>query len=315
MGIAARDAAGKMQLLTGNQIGSILAWYRAAKHFEFGILNDGNRKNAAIIKTFVTTDLQKAIAEKFGIRAWALNTTMASINSGITLRTLRVFKTAAHASLQTAWAAFEVDVGQPLPCAAAIAVACPVQGEVLTFTNNPWVIEVAKIAPDLGLDHLTLLNDFEAVGHAAAQLGDQDLSQICGPEGPLPSRGVLTVIGPGTGLGVGMVVRDSAESYTVVSTEGGHVSFAPVDPVEDQILSHLRQRYPRVSAERVISGPGLAAIYTTLAAMAGEPALIGDDKALWDAALSGEDRLAAAALERFFLCFGAVEFGCGLNSG
>ena len=68
MGIAARDAAGKMQLLTGNQIGSILAWYRASKHFEFGILNETNRKNSAIIKTFVTTDLQKAIAEKFGIR-------------------------------------------------------------------------------------------------------------------------------------------------------------------------------------------------------------------------------------------------------
>jgi phosphoglucomutase len=68
MGIAARDAAGKMQLLTGNQIGSILAWYRAGKHFELGILNEANRKNAAIIKTFVTTDLQKAIAENFGIR-------------------------------------------------------------------------------------------------------------------------------------------------------------------------------------------------------------------------------------------------------
>ena len=68
MGIAARDGSGKLRLLTGNQIGSILAWYRASKHFEFGILNEANRKNAAIIKTFVTTDLQKAIADKFGIR-------------------------------------------------------------------------------------------------------------------------------------------------------------------------------------------------------------------------------------------------------
>jgi len=68
MGIAARDASGKMQLLTGNQIGSILAWYRASRHFELGIVNETNRKNTAIIKTFVTTDLQKAIAEKFGIR-------------------------------------------------------------------------------------------------------------------------------------------------------------------------------------------------------------------------------------------------------
>ncbi len=68
MGIAARDASGAMRLLTGNQIGSILAWYRASRHFEFGILNESNRKNAAIIKTFVTTDLQKVIAGKFGIR-------------------------------------------------------------------------------------------------------------------------------------------------------------------------------------------------------------------------------------------------------
>ncbi|MEI6034887.1 MAG: phospho-sugar mutase [Verrucomicrobiae bacterium] len=68
MGIAARSASGEMQLLTGNQIGSILAWYRISRHFEFGILNGENKKNAAIIKTFVTTDLQKAIADKFGIR-------------------------------------------------------------------------------------------------------------------------------------------------------------------------------------------------------------------------------------------------------
>ena len=68
MGIAARDAEGKMHLITGNQIGSILAWYRATRFFEFGILNDSNRARGVIIKTFVTTDLQKAIAEKFGLR-------------------------------------------------------------------------------------------------------------------------------------------------------------------------------------------------------------------------------------------------------
>ncbi len=68
MGIAARDAAGVMQLLTGNQIGAILAWYRAKMHFEKGILNDSNRSRGVIIKTFVTTDLQKAIAAKHGLR-------------------------------------------------------------------------------------------------------------------------------------------------------------------------------------------------------------------------------------------------------
>lgn len=68
MGIAARDSEGKMELLTGNQIGSLIAWYRAKKHFDLGILNDSNKSRGVIIKTFVTTDLQKAIAEKFGLR-------------------------------------------------------------------------------------------------------------------------------------------------------------------------------------------------------------------------------------------------------
>ena len=68
MGIAARDTSGKMTLLTGNQIGSLMAWYRAMKHFEKGILTEANKSHSVIIKTFVTTDLQKAIAEKSGIR-------------------------------------------------------------------------------------------------------------------------------------------------------------------------------------------------------------------------------------------------------
>ena len=68
MGIAARDHTGKMTLLTGNQIGSLMAWYRVMQHFEKGILTEANKAHAVVIKTFVTTDLQKAIAEKHGIR-------------------------------------------------------------------------------------------------------------------------------------------------------------------------------------------------------------------------------------------------------
>lgn len=68
MGIAARNAAGKMALLTGNQIGSLMAWYRVKMHFKNGILNESNCHRGVIIKTFVTTDLQAAIAEKSGLR-------------------------------------------------------------------------------------------------------------------------------------------------------------------------------------------------------------------------------------------------------
>jgi phosphoglucomutase len=68
MGVALRNAKGEMELITGNQIGSLLAWYRGTTLLRQGVLNASNLKNAVIIKTFVTTDLQKAIAAKFGIR-------------------------------------------------------------------------------------------------------------------------------------------------------------------------------------------------------------------------------------------------------
>jgi glucokinase len=152
------------------------------------------------------------------------------------------------------------------------------------------------------------------VGHAVAQLDDAHFRSLCGPEGALPTDGVISVIGPGTGLGVSQVVRHRS-GYDVISTEGGHISFAPFDRLEDQILAHLRQRYLRVSAERIISGPGLANLYAALAAIEHRPAHIADDTSLWEAALSGADPLAVAALERFCLCFGACAGDIALAQG
>jgi phosphoglucomutase len=68
MGVAVRSSDGEMKLLTGNQIGSLMAYYRIKTFFELGILNQENASRGVIIKTFVTTDLQKAIAEKYGLR-------------------------------------------------------------------------------------------------------------------------------------------------------------------------------------------------------------------------------------------------------
>jgi phosphoglucomutase len=68
LGVAVRDASGEMKLITGNQIGSLLSYYRLKKFFELGILNEQNRSHAVTIKTFVTTDMQKVISETFGVR-------------------------------------------------------------------------------------------------------------------------------------------------------------------------------------------------------------------------------------------------------
>lgn len=223
-------------------------------------------------------------------------------------------KTAEHASFQTAWEAFAAMQTGPLPRAAAIAIACPIKGEVLQLTNNPWIIRPALIPEKLGVDAHVLVNDFEAVGHAVAQVGADELHHICGPDEPLPEHGIISIVGPGTGLGVGQLFRDGAD-YHVIACEGGHVDFAPLDSIEDAILADLRKTFRRVSVERIVSGPGLAAIHAVLARLEGRAIPERDDKQLWQAALDGSDSLAAAALDRFCLTLGAVAGDCALING
>lgn len=223
-------------------------------------------------------------------------------------------KTSEHASFQTAWEDYGRIVGEALPRAAAIAIAGPVQGEIIRFTNNPWIIRPALICEKLGVDAFTLVNDFGAVGHAVAQAGDDHFQHMCGPDVPLPETGTISIIGPGTGLGVAHVFRDGG-NYRVQATEGGHIDFAPLDTIEDAILAHLRKRYRRVSIERVVSGPGLVEIFEALAAIEGQAIQRYDDKALWQLGLSGEDSLAAAAVDRFCQSLGSVAGDIALAQG
>ena len=223
-------------------------------------------------------------------------------------------RTGEHASLQTAWEVFRERAGGRLPPAVAIAFAGPVQGELLKLTNNPWVIRPARIPRELGVERMTIVNDFGAVAHAVAQLDPGEYRHLCGPRRDLPEQGVISVVGPGTGLGVAQLLRGEA-GYRVIETEGGHMDFAPLDSVEDRILVHLRERYRRVSVERLAAGMGLASIHQVLAAIEGRAVENRDEKALWTAALTAADSLAAAALARYCLCLGAIAGDLALAHG
>jgi glucokinase len=223
-------------------------------------------------------------------------------------------RTDTHASLQIAWEAFGELLGRALPRATAIAVACPIMGDVLKLTNNPWIVRPAQIGDRLGVDRVTLINDFGAVAHAVVNVESEHLRCLCGPEVPLPKQGVITILGPGTGLGVAHVLRHEDRNH-VIECEGGHIDYAPLDSIEDAILARLRQRYRRVSVERIVSGRGLANIYEALAAIEGRSVQAIDDRALWAAALSGEDELAAAALDRFCRALGSVAGDIALAQG
>lgn len=235
-------------------------------------------------------------------------------DGSISLGEVVTLPTHAYASLRSAWEAFAERIGRPLPNAGAIAIAAPADGSVIKLTNSPWVIRPSLIPSVLGLERYELINDFGAIAYAVSRLHDKDMLHLCGPNEPLGKEGTISIVGPGTGLGVAQLHRHGGR-VTVVETEGGHIDFAPLDALEDQILQRLRQRYRRVSIERLVSGPGLANIYEALAAIEGRIVPVGDDKQLWKDALDGSDILAAAALDRFCLSLGAVAGDLALAHG
>ena len=225
-------------------------------------------------------------------------------------------KTADHASLAEAWSAFEAAHHAPLPRAAALSIASPITGDAIRLTNNPWVIHQSALKSDLAADAVTVVNDFAAVGHAVAQLPEDCFAHLCGPHVPLPGAGVVTVCGPGTGLGVAQVLRTDG-GYHVLPTEGGHITFAPLDAVEEQVRARLLARpdLDRVSAERVVSGPGIIPIYATLAEAAGKTAADEGDKPIWTRATEGSDPIAIAALALFCRALGSVAGDLALAQG
>ena len=232
-----------------------------------------------------------------------------SLSEPITLHT------GDHVSFQTAWEDFRERSGGSLPQAVAMAVAGPVKQDVIRFTNNPWIIRPALIKDKLGCDSHVVVNDFEAVAHAAARAPASQFVHLAGPSEDLPASGTISVLGPGTGLGVAWFWRDGHGDYRVQATEGGHGDFAPVDAIEDAILSRLRKSHNRVSDERVVSGPAIVEIYHTLAAMEGRAVTELDDIDIWTAGISGEDSLAAAAVDRFCMALGSVAGDIALIQG
>jgi len=153
---------------------------------------------------------------------------------------------------------------------AAVAVAGRVEQDRVQLTNSAWSFSARALSESQRFDALHVINDFEAVGHAVGALRCADLEPIGAQRLGLPMcQGVCAILGIGTGLGVGGVIAQGG-AFTVLATEGGHASFAPTSERSIEVLRWLRQKYGRVSAERVLSGAGLANVYLALSETQGQ---------------------------------------------
>ncbi len=193
--------------------------------------------------------------------------------------------------------------------AAALGLPGPVEGspprQRVRTTNLPWEVEAEALARALGLERVLLLNDLAAVAEALPALAEGDLAPLQAGR-PEPQAPAL-VLGAGTGLGVAWRIPCGA-AHRVLATEGGHAGFAPAGEEQRRLHAFLEAELGRVSWERVVSGPGLAALYRFLLHEhpgQGDPALLQAEDPPAAIAASSQP-LAQRAVALFVALYGAV---------
>lgn len=194
--------------------------------------------------------------------------------------------------------------------AVALCAAGPPRGGTITLTNGPWEASVAALRAATGVEQPLLVNDFTALAASLPGLRPRDLRTLGGgaPE-PGAARAVL---GPGTGLGVSGLLL-CAHGEAIISGEGGHVDLAAASAEEDRILVHLRARFGHVSAERVLSGGGLEALFAAMHP-GGAPDPVPPAAEIAARAARGEPR-ALACVRQFCAWLGAVAADLVLTLG
>jgi glucokinase len=153
--------------------------------------------------------------------------------------------------------------GASVPQKACFAIAGPVVNNTAKLTNLVWFLDTQRLQEELGIERVNLINDFAAVGYGVLGLSAQDILTL--QPGKLNTNAPIAIIGAGTGLGQGFLIKQGS-SYQIFPSEGGHADFAPRTELEFQLLKYLLDKHDiqRVSVERVVSGLGIVAIYQFL---------------------------------------------------
>jgi len=207
-------------------------------------------------------------------------------------------------------------VGATSPHVICLAAAGPIVDERVRFTNNPWSIAAGELAVDFSLAAVKLLNDFEAIAYSVPFLTAGDCLTIDLPDpNPLPeSDYTVGILGPGTGLGA-VGLRQHGENLLPLPSEASHAGFAPESQVQLDVLSVLRERFDRVSAERLVSGPGLENIYWALTRIHGDKRPRLSAAEIFVRAKANSESRSSEAVHLFFEVLGQVAGDLALTLG
>lgn len=208
----------------------------------------------------------------------------------------RQYFSADYSSLAEMLKAYLGDLGCERPGEAHLAIAGPTSARQGHLTNLGWEVSASALEHSHGFRTVKLLNDFHALAAAAPGLSKQETLAI--KSGERGDGGPISVMGPGTGFGVSLVIPIEG-GHHVVSTEGGHMVFSPVSDLELELTEYLRQHCAHVSLETLFCGSGLARIYGFFAAKGGRIDTCRAPADITSSAMDGSDPLSVESVRLF----------------
>lgn len=231
---------------------------------------------------------------------------------GTSILAVRHLAVADFPTIEAALETYLADQAESWPEAVALAIAGPVLGDEVALTNGPWRFSIRATERALRLSRLLVLNDFTALALGLPTLAAAHRMKLGG--GEADAEAPIGLIGPGTGLGVSGLVRIGAR-WVPLAGEGGHASLAPEDEKEAQVLELLRRKFGHVSAERVLSGPGLVNLFRALGAIEGAAEQSCSPESITEWGLAEGNPLARSALAMFCSLLGSAAGNLALVLG
>ena len=204
----------------------------------------------------------------------------------------------------------------PAPKSICLAVAGPVVDDRVCFTNNPWTISGSELCRIFEAESVYLLNDFEAIAYSLPLISIPEMLPvgILQPQLLDSRQFAVAAIGPGTGLGA-VGLRKHKNHFTAIVSEASHGGFAPENQEQGDILAVLRERFGRVSSERLVSGSGLENLYWALAQIQGGNCRLLSAAEIVLASVDESDPLACKAVDLFYQILGQVAGDLALTLG
>lgn len=214
-----------------------------------------------------------------------------------------IYSCARFTSLSSAFIHYRRDQGLMAINCVAVAIACPVIRDKVSMTNCNWQFSIKALKRQLNLSHLVVLNDFAAAAMSLQVLADEEMIQIGGDK--IQPQHPKVLLGAGTGLGTAFLIPVGGR-FSPVASEAGHTDWKAETGQEKFIQRFLAKRFGHVSAERVLSGPGLECLYLALAAYENKSVNPLSASDIAKLALLDQSTLARAAVMQFFSSFGSM---------